>query len=506
MEVYNNHNMFAIGEVFPPQAHMDRVLRCKQNKMLFKGFHTEVFHKNHTLPNRIKDTLYISVNLTGIICKKSADFLFGEEIKVTAGLGDNTKEQQMLDRIVENNHLGILLYESALSNSYAGDSFIKIRYGQEYGGELPKELDEHRVIIENLSPEFVYPETVVWNKNKIKVFHVATPYYDDSKKKWFLNVESHSAGQIFYHTYTLTPLYHNVLGEVERWDIDGVVEDSFQVVKTGVPMPLVVHIPNLAVADEWQGIDDITELHPLIDEINNRISQIAEILDAHANPGMAVPSGLLGADEDGVPQFRVAIDKVFEVMGKDDIIPQYITWNGQLSEAFNELDRLIDLVLTTSEIPAVALGRGDSGTSGSSGLAIKWRMNSLLAKINRKRQYYNKGLKQIFYIAQMLEQAVGIADYDIIVPNIVFNDGLPIDEMEQANITSIRTGGAITMSQKTAIMKLNNMTEEQAEAELERIKAEEEAKQPVAEPSIFNEEEDTFKFPVEEDEEATETE
>ena len=60
---------------------------------------------------------------------------------------------------------------------------------------------------------------------------------------------------------------------------------------------------------------------------------------------MAVPSGLLSADEDGNAQFRVAVDKVFEVMGKDDVIPQYITWNGQLNEAFNELDRLIDLVL-----------------------------------------------------------------------------------------------------------------------------------------------------------------
>lgn len=479
-------SMFAVGEVFPPQAHYERVLKCRQNKKLFKGYHTEVFHENIARLDRAKDLLYISVNLSGIICKKSADFLFGEEIKVIAGLGDDTPEQKAFDRFMEDNHLNILLYESALSNAYAGDSFIKVRYGQEFGGELPPELDQHRVIIENLNAENVFPETVVWDKNKIKVFHVAVPYYDNNQKEWFLNVESHSAGQIFYHQYTLTPLYTNVSGEVERWSIDGVVEESLVVVKTGVPVPLVVHIPNLATADEWQGVDDLTELHPLLDEINNRLSQIADILDKHSNPAMAVPSGLLGADENGNAEFRVAIDKVFEVMGKDDVVPQYITWNGQLDQAFQELDRLIDLVLTTSEIPAVAIGRGDSGTSGSSGLAIKWRMNSLLAKINRKRQYYQKGLKQVLYTAQKLEHVVGIADYELTIPVIEFKDGLPVDDMEQANIMNVRTGGQKTMSQKTAIMKLNNMTEAQAEAEIQRINEEEEASNVVADPSIFN--------------------
>ena len=45
-----------------------------------------------------------------------------------------------------------------------------------------------------------------------------------------------------------------------------------------------------------------------------------------------------------------------------------------------------------------------------------------------------------------------------------------------------------TLSQKTAIMRMENMTEEQAELEIERIKKEEEANmQKFADPSIFNE-------------------
>lgn len=478
--------LFEVGGLFPPQKHFERVQGYKLNKKIFKGHHCEAFKNKMVGNDRAKELLYISVNLAGIICKKSADFLFGEELNVLAGKGENTPEQQAFDRFMAENHMNIMLYENAITNSFAGDSFIKVRYGQEYAGELPPELDEPRIIIENINPETVFPETVAWDKNKIKAYHIALPIYDEDAKEWYLSVESHFAGKIVYTKYYITPILYNTDQEPERFEITGIDESSCYTVSTGVPLPLVVHIPNLSISDSWEGIDDLTELHPLLDEINNRLSQISDILDKHSNPAMAVPSGLLDVDEDGNAQFRVAQDKVFEVMGKDDVVPQYITWNGQLVEAFKELDKLVDMVLTIAEIPAVALGKGDSGTSGSSGLAIKWRMNSLLAKVNRKKQYYSKGLKQVFYIAQKLEEVLEIADYEITIPVLHFQDGLPKDEMEQANIMSIRTGGAKTLSQKSAIMQLNNFTEEQADAEISRIKEEEEANMEIADSGFFN--------------------
>lgn len=481
-----DNEIFKVGGLFPPTKHYKRIQRYKENKKIFKGHHCEVFKDKFKGIDRAKETLYISANLAGIICKKSADFLFGEELNILAGNGDNTPEQEAFDRFKEDNHLNILLYENALSNAYAGDSFIKVRYGQEYGGELPPELDEPRVIIENVSPETVFPETVEWDKSKIKAYHIAIPIYDEESSEWFLATETHTAGKISYLKYNITPIQYNSHQKPERFAIEGIVEGSAVEVSTGIPMPLIVHIPNLSTSDSWHGIDDLTELHPLLDEINNRLSQIADILDKHSNPAMAVPSGLLDVDENGNASFRVAYDKVFEVMGKDDVIPQYITWNGQLLEAFKELNELVDMVLTIAEIPAVALGKGDSGTSGSSGLAIKWRMNSLLAKVNRKKQYYTKGIKQVFYLAQKLEEVLEIADYELAVPVLHFQDGLPKDNMEEANIASIRTGGAKTMSQKTAIMKLNNMTEEQAEAEIQRIKEEESSNMEIANSGFFN--------------------
>lgn len=482
-------DMFAPGEYYPAPEHEKRIERYRENKKLFLGDHYDVFQKySDRLSNKNQETLYISANLAGIICKKSADFLFGEDTLFSAGKEDDSPEQKMLDRLVEENDLNITNYESALGNAYRGDSFYKVRWGQTYGGTLPPEIDKPRVFIESQKAEYVFPETAPGDDNKIIAYHIAYPVQNniDDWEDWTLKVESHTPGRIDYVDFTMRPIKANRENEVTQWRIESEIEGSRRTVLTGVPFPLVVHIPNYSTDDSWEGIDDLSEHKPILDEINNRMTMVASILDKHSDPAIAVPPGSLVEDEQGNPVFKVGIDKVFEVMGKDDLIPQYITWDGQLSHCFKEMEYLNNLVLTNAEIPLVALGAGDAGTSGSSGLSIKWRMNSLLAKINRKRQYFNKGLKQVLLIAQLLEQAVnrGKIDYSITIPKIKFRDGLPDDEMEQANIMSIRTGGKPTISQKTALMVMDGLTEEQAEKELERIKEEEQSA--LGDPSIFN--------------------
>lgn len=481
-------SLFAINEFYPHPAHKDRITKYQQNKRVFKGEHFDVLE---SYLNRYQmNQYYIAVNLAGIICKKSADFLFGETPIFSAGNSDNSPEQKAIERLVTDNELHITNYESALANSYRGDSFYKIRWGQTYGGLLPAEADKYRVIIESQNAEYVFPESSPTDANTIVAYHVAFPQLVEHTKgeEWILNVESHYAGAIMYRKFRMNPIsYTPGTNEVAQWKIYAEIAEARDVVQTGVPFPLIVHVPNYSVDDDWQGIDDLTEHHGLFTEINNRISKIAEILDKHSDPAMAVPAGTLGEDENGQPIFHAGRDKIFEVMDKSEVIPQYITWNGQLDAAFKELDKLIDLLLMNAEIPPVALGRDNSGTSGASGLSVKWRMNSLLAKINRKRQYYDKGLKRLLLIAQLLEHAQSDEklDYQVVAPIIKFKDGLPDDDMEQATIKQIRTGGRSTQSQLSAIMELNNCTEEQARIELERIRDEEKA-EGFVDSSVFN--------------------
>lgn len=486
--------LFAINEHYPHPAHKERIERYRENKLIFKGRHFEALEQRAAyLGKRQEAMVYITANIAGTICKKSADFLFGETPVFSAGNSDNSAEQRAIERFVADNDLNITNYESALGNAYRGDSFYKVRWGQKYGGMLPVGVDPYRVIIEAQNPEFVFPETSLTDANTVIAYHVAYPQLVAHTKgeEWVLNVETHYPGRILYRKFRMNAInYWPGTNEVAEWKIYAEIIDARAVVETGVAIPLIIHVPNYAIDDEWNGIDDLTEHHGIFAEINSRLSKISEILDKHSDPAMAVPAGTLGEDEYGQAVFHAGRDKIFEVMDKNEVVPQYITWNGQLDAAFKELEKLIDLLLMNAEIPAVALGRDNSGTSGSSGLSIKWRMNSLLAKINRKRQYYEKGLKHVLLIAQLLEHAQSDEklDYTVTMPIIRFKDGLPDDDMEQATIAQIRTGGKATTSQLSAIMELNGYTEEQARIELERIREEEEAASFV-DSSVFNSEE-----------------
>ena len=484
--------VFEVGNVYPPLEHQERIARYKENKKLFQGLHFEVFEQYQNIPT---GDLYISANLAGLICKKSADFLFGETPTFSAGKTADSPEQKKLDEWVKDNDLHMKLHQSAIANAFRGDSFFKIRWGQKWNGKVDKKFDPFRVIIEVQNPCYVFPETALGNAAQIEAYHIAYPVVVEGTgdEEWLLYVESHYPNKIIYRQFQMTPTRAE-MHEVIEWKILGEIESEYREVETGVPFPLVVHIPNYALDDDWQGIDDLTEHKPLFDELNRRLTAVASILDKHADPAIAVPAGVLGEDEYGNPTFVVGRDKVFEIMGKDDVVPQYITWNGQLQSAFEEIDRITELILVNAEIPAVALGKGDSGTSGSSGLAIKFRMNSILAKINRKRQFYDKGLREIFMICQYLEKAKlgNKAGFDFFDVKIHFKDGLPRDDAEMANIMNIRTGGKPTISQKTALMLLDDLTEEQAEAELRRIEEElerenERTEQMFTDPSIFNE-------------------
>lgn len=477
-------DIFIKGEYFPLVDHEERIIRYKRNDKLAKGDHANVF------ATKEKNSLYVSANFAGLIVRKSADFLVGENVMVSSGTEADSKEQLALDRITEDNKMNRLNYQQALKAATLGDAFFKVRFGNEFSGAFPESYDPKRVLIEGVDPKKVYPQTSPFDKSKIIAYHIAEAVQMNGSDSWTLYVESHYSGRIVFRQFELREFHTNRDGSIETFKISDEIPSAYEVQNTNCPVPLVVHIPNYSDGNSWEGTDDLTEHIALFDEINSRLSQISSILDKHADPALAVPTGLLQEDSEGNAYFQIAMNKVFEVMGKDDIIPQYISNNNpQLEQAFKELDMLLEFLLSTTEIPAVAVGLKDSGTSGNSGIGIKWRMNSLLAKINRKRQFYEDGLKRVYMIAQMLEQYADPkkADYETVVPQITFSEGLPTDDTEIANRMAIRTNGSQTLSRKTALMVMDGLTEEQAVAEIARIDEEKEAAM-MADPSVFNDE------------------
>lgn len=472
---------FEEGANFPFDEHRGRIERYKDNYLLYEGKFKDLLDKYNVRRN---SKLFVAINLAGIVVHKPTDLLVGEAIQVYSGNESNSNEQKALERLTNDNSMNIVNYQNALVGAITGDSFYRIRYGQKYGGKYPSSIDIPRVFIEDIEPWYVYPESSTNNTRTLDTFHICIPRFDVELDRWVLDCETHIPYYVRNHQYALTVSERNIYGEPESFKIEEQIGEDI-VTATGVLDPLVIHIPN-GKTQTWEGKDDLSEHKQIFDELNNRLTQVASILDKHADPAITLPSGVLDIDENGNPIFNIARDKVFEMTSKDDIKPEYVTWNGQLNEAYAEIDKLIDLLLISSEIPKVALGMGDAGTSGSAGSGIKYRMASILSKVNRKRQYFDKGLKEVYFRAEQLEKALGIANYEPIVPWLDFKDGLPKDDTVEANVMAVRISSG-TISRKSAIMYLEGCTEEQADEELKRIKEEQEPEVVTDIGNMFNE-------------------
>src|SRR5690606_26054734 len=174
-------DIFAPGNYYPHDDHLERIERYRENKRLFMGKHYDVCERVHNrLSKNQRELVYTAINLPGLICKKSADFLFGETPTYSAGKEDQSNEQAAIERLVSENHLNITNYETAISNAVGGDDVYKFRWGERWGGALSKDLEPFRLCIEAQNPEYVVPEVSPVDANQIMPYHIALPQWVDT--------------------------------------------------------------------------------------------------------------------------------------------------------------------------------------------------------------------------------------------------------------------------------------------------------------------------------------
>jgi hypothetical protein len=101
-----------------------------------------------------------------------------------------------------------------------------------------------------------------------------------------------------------------------------------------------------------------------------------------------------------------------------------------------------------------------------SGRALRLRLLRTLAKINRKRLYYDTALKGALLTAQILDVTHGSGEYEPAEPTIQWADGLPEDMVEMVEIESQRLAAGNT-SVESSVRRLDGP--DAVEAEIARI-------------------------------------
>lgn len=451
------------GDQWPPEEHTARIESYKHNRLLLRSRHDEAFERVQKWLDKSPDAslVYIVANFPKLVSLVCADLLFGEEPAITAG-EDGSKTSETLATIVKANGLHTLNYEMAVGSSARGDCVYKLRYGQRY-----EYSERAEAIVTAVNPSLFYPQfaqddcrlmtgaVIAWERELAKERYLCREIYLPGKIRhelWRMERGGQLGPQVPLNTL---PEYAGLKEEEE----------------TGYPGLLVWYVPNWRMDDDWRGISDYEGIDSLVDELNNRLSRISRVLDKHENPKLILPPGLMQFDPK-TQRYYIAKEALDVIEVGPDVgvnLPRYLVWDAQLSAAFAQIDKIVEMAFMVSETSPDAFGMGKSGAA-ESGRALKFRLLRTLAKVNRKKRYFDEALKQVLHAALTLESQRGPSSFDVPDIDITWRDGLPDDEQEETEIAASGVQAGI-MSRRTAVRQLQRLSGQALEDELAEIGA-----------------------------------
>ncbi|MEM5769167.1 MAG: phage portal protein, partial [Bacillota bacterium] len=285
---------------------------------------------------------------------------------------------------------------------------------------------------------------------------------DDNGRMTELYAEIHTPGRIETRIYAY---------DADRQEI-GPLRSGPATASTGLDDFAVQVLSNITHSGSLYGVDDYSVINSIVQKLMWRLYCVDTVLDKHSEPSMSGPASALKFDE-RTGLYYLDLGNYFTRNSKEDPDLQYITWDGSLEAAYQEIDLLLKQLYTLSEM-GQAFMEGGGGGEAPSGTALKLRMVSPRIKAARLVGINESTVKRII---SMLARVNGIPlNYDGLT--LHWNDGLPDDEVEQVNTLSVATGGKAIMSQYAA-MKRMGLSDDEVEAELEQLREEQAAAIPV---------------------------
>jgi hypothetical protein len=328
-----NLDFLNTGAKWPPESEVNRLLRYEENRKLFENEHADVYASafkriERVIGNFNQVVSYATVvNFQKKISVKTADFLWIEPPKIKAG-EDESPEQMALQEIIERSDLFNTGYMNTLDLSRYGDGLLLI-YKEGNLGRID-------VTQPNIWFKVVDPLNIQRTLN-----HVLATASGKKGEKRTLHVQIHYRGHYEERVYQII----NGVGQGSTGEHLGAFETK--IVQTGLSDFAVIQIPNIITSDRIYGIDDYNDVDSLVSEILVRLSQIAKVLDKHADPSVQGP--LAALEKDPVTgQWKLKLGNFFARADKEDPPVEYVTWNGQLDAAFKQVEKLIELLAVIS--------------------------------------------------------------------------------------------------------------------------------------------------------------
>jgi hypothetical protein len=324
---------------------------------------------------------------------------------------------------------------AALNAGLLGDAVFKVRY----------DPAERRIRVGNVDPLSFFPR---WSGDELGAWWRVDLAYgleaDEAKRLY-------GVGR------------RGTVGIVERWEADRFeLYLDGQAVRQG-PNPYgfipFVHVPNLQPPNTPWGVSDLVDVIPLNRELDERMSDQADVIRYHADPPV-VFRGVESHDS-----LSVGPGTVWDLPRDADV--KLLEWQGQPVAVQEHINLVLRALYETAETPRTAFG--DSGRL-LSGVALETELRPLIQRTLRKRIVWSAALRRRARLIWRIAEQVGLlapGSTAGLRPRVIWPSMMPADDAQEVR-NQVALVAAGLRSHRTAMDLLGTET---PEAELERIRA-----------------------------------
>lgn len=457
--------VLSVGREWPPACDASRMKSYTDNRALLSGAHDAVFDDIVRLirRDRRRTVSFIALGYPRRIAKAFADMVLGEApaFKATGTdeqeSDDESVAQEQVEAYVEEMDLVHEAYQSLIDLQALGDGLLKVSLEDRgVAGLFPD--------INAIDPCIWYPVVSPEDKQEVVAHILAWTWVTGSGQAavTHLRAEVHEPGQVTTYVGTIRGGKVATLALAEETDESGAAVPNPYM--TGVDDLLVVPMHNFRSTADCTGVSDYTDLAPILQEMEVRLYLIASILDKHSDPKLYGPRSLVGTNPVTGEQEVAQTD--FVPLESDERPPGYVTWEGQLKAAYEELDWLAERALFVMEASPALFG--DISGNVASGAALKRLLIAPIMKASRLKSRLDVGLKKALKLASLLHNSVDASAVVFSDIDIMWKDGLPDDELEQANIhATLKTAGLESVPD--AVRALFDVDGPELQARLDRL-------------------------------------
>lgn len=431
---------------FPSESELEQIRRVGSLRNLYQGNQKEVLGLHEKIEKQYSDedeVVYLSNPFPARIADFYGDYVQGnpEKLQIRA---ENDNEQEYVDRVSRNNNLKSMIQTLGRTQSSFGYAVLHTY------------LEDGEIKIQVIPNDQYLPQpdgsvALVTYFTVDKDQYLLVRHYEDTGDDVRLTrqlFQTGNAKQI--HSEASLSIAENYFGKsYEPEEMLGISE---------IP---VFHINNQSSPKGVYSKSDIDDVTPHLAEINERASHISTQLLKNLDARLALPD-ISGDGQEPEEALQENWDTIF--LNPDDKDPEYLTnANPLLEDARQHIMFQIKLISDSTGVPMFQITK--SGTPDTV-YGMKVRHWDADRKTTTKRQNIQDGIEKIMKIgAEWLNQEFS--------GNITIDYGsiMPEDDLQAVKKEAQKVNAGLT-SKVSAIQRLEDMSIEEAEEELDRIRSE----------------------------------